>query len=107
MQIADRQNWSLAEAQTKVSSTELLLWKAYIEWDTNAFHREDYYLAQIAAEVRRAFGGKKAKKVKVDDLLLKFTTGKPKAESVGTRTTKSKMFWLGIVGSQGMAIEKE
>lgn len=107
MQLADRQNWSLSEAQQKVSSTELLLWKAYIERESNAFDPTHYYLAQIAQEVRRVLS-KKPKSVKLEHFLLKFESknSRPSAESVEARTNRSKLFWLGLVGMSG-TVEKE
>lgn len=110
MQLADRNNWSLTEAKAKVTSSELMLWKAYIAWEANAFHREDYYLAQIAQEVRRVLS-KSPKKIKLDHFLLKFETksskARAKAESVETRTTRSKSFWFGIVGVKGPIEKRE
>jgi hypothetical protein len=104
MQIADRQNWSLGEAKSKVSSSELIMWKVYLERDINTFHREDYYYAQIALEVRRVLA-KNPNKIKLEQFLLRFSLKNAKkkitAESVETRTLRSKAFWLGFVGAQG------
>jgi len=110
MQIADRNNWSLSEAKAKVTSSEVMLWRAFIERDANAFHREDYYFAQIAQEIRRVLS-KRPKSVKLEHFLLKFETKGMKkerasAESIETVTMRSKAFWFGLVGAQG-PIDKE
>jgi hypothetical protein len=43
----------LQRVKRETTIREYYLWLEYLEWDINAFHREDYYLAQIATEVRR------------------------------------------------------
>ncbi len=52
---------------------EFLEWIAYMDLDVNAFHREDYNFAQVAAEVRRSFV-KEPSKVDVNDFVLQFTS---------------------------------
>lgn len=101
MQIADNQDWSLSEAQQKVASSELILWKAYFEWKIHSFHREDYHAALIASEIARVLS-KKPKSIKLEQYLLRFEkkAGKEKmtAETIETRSSRSKMFWLAIAG---------
>jgi len=63
--------------------------------EITGFHRENYYLAQIAAEVRRT-NSRKPQSVKVEDFVLKFTTGEQKAS--GTPLQSSKSAWLGMFG---------
>jgi hypothetical protein len=52
--------------------------------------KRDYYLAQIACEVRRGYV-KDPKKVKVDDFLVHFKKQGPKAKD-------SKSIWMGALG---------
>ena len=105
MRLADRQNWSLEEAQRKISSEEFILWKVYFDWDVNAFHRDDYFWAQIAYEIRCVLS-KNPKRHKPEQFLIKFEEAKKKQESVETRTTRSKLFWLSLVGVKGVPLEK-
>lgn len=92
--------------QEETSSTDFVMWMEYLEMEVNAFHREDYYLAQIAAEMRRSFV-KNPKKVKLDDFLLKFKNkvirkGMTKEE----RTKIAKSFW-GALTSLSFAPKKK
>ena len=47
----------------------------YLEDEPNHFHREDYYLAQIAVEIARSHA-KNPKRIKLEDGLLKFGESK-------------------------------
>ena len=96
--LASHLHKTVQEVRQKTTSTEFVLWMEYLEKDTNAFHREDYYLAQIAAEIRRSFV-KKPKQVKLKDFLLKFVMQeKPKKLSIKERTKRMKQFWFFHVG---------
>lgn len=65
-----------------------------MEEEVNDFHREDYYLAQIACEVRRSYV-KHPGRVKLKDFLIKFESRKP-----DTRPSlqESKQFWFSALG---------
>lgn len=57
----------------EMSSTELYKWKAYLKLDRDRPSRSDYYLAQIAKEVRTVLmKSQDSNKVKVDHFILKF-----------------------------------
>jgi len=75
-------------------------WMAYLEMDLNAFHRENYYLAQIACIIAKVFGGKSSKSLKIDDFLLKFKTRKKKRKQVSKEDTieMQKRRWFARVG---------
>lgn len=66
---------SVQRCQEETTSTEFLDWLEYLDWDVNAFHREDWFLAQIAQEIRRTIS-KDPEKVEVDDFLRKFVAKK-------------------------------
>jgi hypothetical protein len=66
----------------------------------------DYYLASIASEVRRSYV-KDPRKVKLEDMLLKFNIKNDKAEvsspardedQAEVQKVVSKSFWLGMFG---------
>jgi len=85
---------SLQEAQAKIPSTEFVLWREYLKLEYNRPRREDFYLAQIAAEIRRAHFTK-PEKVRLLDFIIKFK--KPKKVDKRTfmqRLKASKMFWF-------------
>jgi len=89
---------SKQRCQEETSSTDFVLWMEYLEGKINAFHREDYFLAQIAAEIRRSFV-KNPKKVKLDDFLLKFKDKTKTARKKMTkeeRTKIAKSFWSAL-----------
>lgn len=93
----------LQELQAKTTSTEFLEWTAYLEWDeVHGFHAERWYMASIAAEVRKGHV-KNPKSVRIEDCLLKFKVshGSPRRvteEDVEERTKRSKMFWGAAIG---------
>jgi len=70
---------SLQEVMNQTTSTEFVDWMTFFEMERSSFHREDYYLAQIAAEVRRSIV-KKPQEVQVQDFLLKFSPRLKKEE---------------------------
>lgn len=67
-----------------------------MEMDANDFHREDWYLAQIAAEVRRS-RVMNPQTVELNDLLLRFVNAKTEEEKM----RDSKMAWLTFLGLNG------
>jgi hypothetical protein len=82
-----------------VTSTEFLEWQAFEAIESNQFHREDYFLAQIAAEVCRS-RVKNPSRIKDSDFLIKFQTRKPRKlseEDLKNRVESSKAKWLGAV----------
>jgi len=95
---------SVERCQNETTSTQFLKWIWYMDWeDIHGFHREDYFYAQIAAEVRRTIS-KNPKQVKLEQLLLKFTT---KTEVMSQRTkqfmmkqSKAKWNFIANVGSR-------
>jgi len=64
--------------------------------EINDFHREDYFLAQIAAEIRRSYV-KNPKAVQLKTFLHKF---KVRAETVlESSIERSKAFWKATTGT--------
>ena len=83
-----------------MTNGEFLKWCAFLEWDVNAFHREDHYLAQIAAEFRRA-NVKDPRKVRITDLILSFKAKEKtvaKKISVKMLAAQERSFWFQAVG---------
>lgn len=94
----------MQEVQAKTTSSEFVEWIHFLDLEVNSFHRENYYLAQIAAEVRRGHV-KDPGKVKIDDLILKFENKDPNLRvddlSPDDRMARSKSFWLATLGMSG------
>jgi hypothetical protein len=84
--------------KTKTTSTEFNDWMLYLELEPNLFHREDYYLAQIAAFIVKA-NAKKNVAIRLKDFLLKFVPEqKSKPLTKEMRLQQSKQFWFNLVG---------
>lgn len=101
MEIAARIGCSKREAKLRVGSSELADWRVFLHREANAFNPLFYYLAQIAAEVRRTKAGKRARGIKIKDFILKFTSStptpaKPKSREEATKLAQAR--WFGIAG---------
>jgi len=98
--LASHLHTPLQEVKQKTSSTDFMMWLTYLELDLNLFHREDYYLAQIAAEIRRG-NVKQPRQIRVKDFILEFKREKvrdTRGLSLEDRTSISKRFWKAVVG---------
>jgi len=89
----------------ETTSTEFVTWQRYFEEDLKYPTKEDYYLAQIAAECRR-WMSKNPDTVKVEQFLMKFSTwgSTPKKlteEELQERTKNSKARWAAILHKKG------
>lgn len=81
------------------TSTEFIQWKEYLRQAVDDFDKQDYYLAQIAKEIRatRMKSGA-ASKLKLKDFLLKFTSSKKKKKEEKSTSSSSRSHWLGLLG---------
>jgi len=87
---------SVQRAQYEITSSEFMDWIAYLDDDANRFHREDYFLAQIAAEIRRSFV-KDPMSVKLSPFLLKFGKKEERKKlSIAESTKRAKAFFGGM-----------
>ena len=76
------------ELRTRITFTEFLEWLEFLKWEENKHTKEDFYAAQVAAEVRRG-NVKYPAQVKVQDFLVRVThDGSPKE-----RMKHSKRAW--------------
>jgi len=89
---------SVQRCKKETTSMDFVMWMEYLEQEANAFHREDYYMAQIAAEVFRG-NAKNPKKVRLRQFLLKFEREKKAAAlTKEERLLRSKQAWCASVG---------
>jgi len=89
---------TVEEIKQRISSSEFTRWQVYIEKEANEFHRQDYFLAQIATEVRRSYV-KNPRAVKLKQMLLEFTEPRFKTKKKIVPTMEeSKSFWFAAVG---------
>ena len=95
---------SLQRAQSETTSTEFVRWIRYLAQkkkdDLTIHHREDYYLAQIAAMIHNSVS---KSPVSIESKLLTFNLAKEKIKaekpmSVEKASEISKRFWFGLVG---------
>lgn len=80
-----------------------MTWIAFREKQVNGFHREDYFLANIAKVIHQA-NSKDPEKVTIDPYMLKFTNEPKEKKKELThqekleRSLRSKAFWLNTLG---------
>lgn len=74
------------ELAERITHREFVSWLEYLNQEDTVVSKEDFYLAQIAAEVRRSFD-KYPNKVKTKSFLLSSAEKK-------TAATDSKSIWL-------------
>lgn len=83
-----------------MSSSEFLEWCIVLEEEIHEREKTDFYLAQIACEIRRSYV-KRPQKYKLDQFLIPFTRKSSRASEPVTKSdkeshiAKSKAFWLG------------
>ena len=78
------------ELAERITYREFEAWLEFLKWELNYHTKLDHYLAAIIAEVRRSYV-KDPKKVKLEDLLLRF-------EDENTPKQDSKSVWMSLVG---------
>jgi hypothetical protein len=86
----------------KTTSSEFIEWMAFLDLERNQTSKEDYYLAQVAAEVRRSFV-KSPQSVHVKDFILSFTRAERSSPGGGSPamedpTQRSKNYWSAVLG---------
>jgi len=90
---------SLDRVKMETSVSQFVLWKEFFKWEVNEHTKQDYYLAQIAAEIRKSFV-KNPKEVKDSNFLIKFIFKDRKAvqEDKIQQSKKYKNSWLAWAG---------
>lgn len=82
---------------------DFVLQLEYLEQDLNGFHRNDYFLAQIAHMLAMA-NSKDPKAVKFDTFLMKFDKKKPEVEAseelIKNKMAMSRGLWGAMLGVQ-------
>lgn len=100
---------SVQRCMAETTSSEFVDWVEFRRMNMNNPDRADYYMAQVACEVRRSVV-KHPNKVKLSDFLLKFTTKhkdeKPTQEEIQRRTQASKAAWFARLKKFGAQIKR-
>jgi len=113
--LAARLGMPLQRCMAETTSTEFMQWQQYFRQELEDPKREELYLAQIAAEVRR-FVAKHPRNIKISDFVLKLTSKSKEVDDdevdfdddtddgtnekpTTSRTTKSKAFWFTLAGT--------
>ena len=101
---------SLQRCMQETTSTQFVEWQEYFDKEMNMPTKEDWYAAQLAAEVRRG-AVKNPRTVKVEHLLLKFTMAGKKEEPLSEEkierlTAQSKQRWFASTGYKKPEAEK-
>jgi len=71
-----------------VTYTEFLEWLEFLQWEDRQHAKSDHYMAQIAAEIRRA-NVKNPGRIKVQDFLFKWR----EVTAVESKSEASKKTW--------------
>ncbi len=97
MKLASHLKMSVQRCKRETTSTEFVDWRVYLQQEINGFHREDYFFAQIACEIRRVLA-KHKKRIKPEHFLIKFDTKGEEAtpQSKKHASMKSKAFWFSL-----------
>lgn len=96
----------LAKVLKEVTHREYLLWMQWLEIDRNRVTPDQYYLMQIAQEVRRVLSKNKSK-ILLKHFRIKFGRKKdkenrqPTREELNEATRKSRAGWFARVGLKG------
>jgi hypothetical protein len=77
-----------------MTSSEFVMWAVYLEDQWQEVTKEDYYLAQIALEVRRT-KAKNPAALKLKHMLIQFASKTKK--STQETLQASKNYWMGLV----------
>jgi hypothetical protein len=64
----------IRQLQKEITSREFVMWSVFLEREDSKTTKQDFYLAQIAAEVVRNRDGVDASRVTLDSKILKFET---------------------------------
>ena len=87
--------------QQTTTSSEFVEWCHFLAMDVNEFHRNDYYMAQIAAEIRRS-NSTKPERIKTSDFILEFDMSPEKEEpeeiSPEESLRRKKAYWMAPYG---------
>lgn len=97
--LASHLHMSLQQCQNETTSSEFTEWMEYFDQDVNAFHREDYLLANVIAHLYILLTTTK-KRIKLEDYLLKFKTKEPEKQidkkEAADSFRKRMLVWAGI-----------
>ena len=102
-ELAARLHTPVQRCMVETSSRDFADWKRYRIIEMNTPDRVDYYLMNIAAEIRRV-NIANPRNVKLADFVLPFTEDAPKGKKPPTkkeieaRTEKSKSAWFALAG---------
>lgn len=94
---------SLQRCMSETTSSEFVDWQRFFKQELGNPTRGEYYLAQIAAEVRRHIA-RKPLDVDKSQFLMKFEYSSGEADThktpvdPETKVATSKAFWFGFVG---------
>jgi len=90
-QVASHLGVPVNELQDRITYSEFMDWITFLNREEGQVKKQDFYLAQIAAEVRRG-NVKNPRSVKTKDFILKHSAGKDPAP-----VSKSKSTWASVL----------
>ena len=102
--MASHLGMSIDRVKMETSASQLVTWMYYLDWRMNTPEKIDYYLAQIALEVRQSFTDLKKHKPKLEDFLLTFKLKEPKEKlpvENQINANRMKNFFFALTGMIG------
>ena len=93
-QVAARLGMTVQQVQSRITSSEFIEWRVFLEREQSQATVDHYYLAQIAAEVRRGWV-RKPRAVRLQDFILVPQQQRP-AISQEVRAEQSRAMWLAV-----------
>lgn len=93
--LASHLGCSLEKVMDETTSSNFLLWCAYLKEKNDQNDKDDYRFAMLGQEIRRSYV-KKGAAVRLKHFLLKWT--KPKPLSKEEYLKRSKAGWFGLLG---------
>ena len=102
LELAAHLHLPLQLVQEYTTPSEFVLWMVYLslkqQEEFQTIQKQDYYNAQIAAEIRRGYV-KNPEKVKIEDFILKFEFKEEKKEiDWKQKMQQSKRYWMSTSG---------
>jgi hypothetical protein len=98
MDLASHLGLPLTATMRSTTSTQFLLWKAYLDAQWERPSRSDWYQMQTAMEVKRVLS-KQPGRVKLRHFKLGFDNKRGRAKlDPETQVQQSKNYWLGLTG---------
>lgn len=87
---------SVSRCKAETTSMQFQMWQVYLEEDRDIPTVDQWYLAQVAYEIRASQPSRRRKRYKLHDFLIKFK--REVKQKIKSTNKTSKDFWFGLLG---------